>query len=48
VADAAAEDSLLGAVLGVVGLVDPFKQLESPALNEKSKSIKGKQYIPLG
>jgi len=44
--DAAAEDPLLGVVLGVVGLVDPFKQLESAGLNEKGKSIKGRQYIP--
>jgi hypothetical protein len=41
--DAAAEDPLLG----VVELVDPFKQLESSGLNEKGESIKGRQYIPL-
>ena len=42
--EAVAEDPLLG----VVELVDPFKQLESPGLNEKGESIKGRQYIPPG
>jgi len=48
VADASAEGPLLGVVLGVVGLADPFTQLESAGLNEKGKSIKGRKYIPPG
>jgi len=39
---AAAEDPLLG----VVELVDPFKQVESPGLNEIGESIKDRQYTP--
>jgi hypothetical protein len=42
----AAEDPLLGTVLGVVELVDPFKQVESPGLNEKDESTQDRQYTP--
>lgn len=43
---AVAEDPLPATVVGDVELVAPFKQPESPGLDEIDESIKGRQHIP--